>query len=245
MTYVATVWEDEVPTTSPVLYNIKDSLGNILQANVQLEVASAITPGTPLNAVNLNHIEQGIANVPLSDVPAKFTAIGQMIIGAGLATDSVLNPNANPSSFKCRSGVPTWEQLVGALLSFSNTTCAAQTNTILTGSTASYLNGVTHDTATGKITIVTAGLYLVGASGFWTSSGAVSGVICNTSVYKNNAASPATQSTATINAVNIYQNAMALLQLSASDYLQLNAYWGYSGGSNVFANPALWAIRID
>lgn len=61
MTYSPTTWVDETPTTTPVLYNIKDNLGNIIQANVQLEVASAITPGTPLNATNLNHIENGVA----------------------------------------------------------------------------------------------------------------------------------------------------------------------------------------
>ena len=71
-TYTPVTWSDEVPQTNPVQFNIKDSNGNILYANCKIEVATTITtPGTPVNAANLNHIETGI-QVAQNDANAKI-----------------------------------------------------------------------------------------------------------------------------------------------------------------------------
>lgn len=59
--YVPTDWTDETPAASPVRYKITEQGGAIIANNALIEVVTAITPGTPLNAANLNHIEQGIA----------------------------------------------------------------------------------------------------------------------------------------------------------------------------------------
>lgn len=56
MTYTKTSWVDEVPATTPVTYDI-ESVGTDLQISLH---STPTTSGTPVNATNLNHIEQGI-----------------------------------------------------------------------------------------------------------------------------------------------------------------------------------------
>ena len=60
MAYVPVVFTDEVPQSTPVKYRIKDSLGNVIEDNITIEVVTQVTAGTPLNATNLNHMEAGI-----------------------------------------------------------------------------------------------------------------------------------------------------------------------------------------
>lgn len=57
--YAKTTWTDEVPATTPVKYRITEG-GSITHEDAVIEVASAITAGTPINAANLNNIEEGI-----------------------------------------------------------------------------------------------------------------------------------------------------------------------------------------
>lgn len=63
-TYVPTTWVDEVPASSPLKYSINGDVEGEISASAQIDLATAIaTPGTPLNATNLNHIEQGLLTV--------------------------------------------------------------------------------------------------------------------------------------------------------------------------------------
>ena len=60
MAYTPTVWANETPGSSPILYTIKDAAGNVVHDNVQIEIKTAVTAGTPVNAANMNKIEAGI-----------------------------------------------------------------------------------------------------------------------------------------------------------------------------------------
>jgi hypothetical protein len=53
--YTPTEWEDEVPGEDPVTYDIAG-----LTAGKTIVPHVAVTPGTPVNATNMNHIEAGI-----------------------------------------------------------------------------------------------------------------------------------------------------------------------------------------
>ena len=59
-TYTPTVWEDEVPTSTPVKYSITGDSEGAISASAAIAPVTSITPGTPLNATNLNKMETGI-----------------------------------------------------------------------------------------------------------------------------------------------------------------------------------------
>lgn len=63
MTYTPQVWENEVPATTPVKYTIIDDTAGVIAASASIELVTEVTPGTPLDAARMNHIEQGIAAV--------------------------------------------------------------------------------------------------------------------------------------------------------------------------------------
>jgi hypothetical protein len=58
--YIKTLWEDEVPATTPVKYAITDDDLTVITDSATIEVVTSIEAGTPLNATNLNHAEDGI-----------------------------------------------------------------------------------------------------------------------------------------------------------------------------------------
>lgn len=58
--YVPTNWEDEVPATTPVKYKISQASDGDIATDATIEVVTSITPGTPVNATNLNKIEQAL-----------------------------------------------------------------------------------------------------------------------------------------------------------------------------------------
>lgn len=106
MAYTPTTWVDELPATTPVKYKISQAADGDIATNATIAVVTSITPGTPLNAANLNHMEQGIKSVTddvvtvksdMIDVqadvatlvataedsaPAIFTAYGDLFIGS-------------------------------------------------------------------------------------------------------------------------------------------------------------------
>lgn len=61
ISYTPTSWVDEVPASTPVLYNILDSGGSPIEESVQIELETATTPGTAVNAAHLNNMETAIA----------------------------------------------------------------------------------------------------------------------------------------------------------------------------------------
>jgi hypothetical protein len=60
MPYTKTAWADEVPASSPVKYKITDDVEGVLADSAKIELVTSVTPGTPLNADNLNHLEDGV-----------------------------------------------------------------------------------------------------------------------------------------------------------------------------------------
>lgn len=62
MSYDPTVWEDETPTSTPVKFRIRNSGGSIVEDNATIEVVTPVDAGTPLNATNLNKLENGVKN---------------------------------------------------------------------------------------------------------------------------------------------------------------------------------------
>lgn len=63
MTYTPQTWENEVPATTPAKYTIIDDTAGVIAASASIELVTEVTPGTPLDAARMNHIEQGIADV--------------------------------------------------------------------------------------------------------------------------------------------------------------------------------------
>jgi hypothetical protein len=60
MTYIKTDWKDEIPNGLPPRYKITDSDNTVIAAGAVIELLNEVVPGTPLNATNLNHLEQGV-----------------------------------------------------------------------------------------------------------------------------------------------------------------------------------------
>jgi len=60
MPYNKTNWENEVPQTTPVKYEIVDDTSGIIAASATIDPVTIITPGTPLNSTNLNKLEEGV-----------------------------------------------------------------------------------------------------------------------------------------------------------------------------------------
>lgn len=81
MTYTPQTWENEVPATTPVKYTIIDDTAGVIAASASIELVTEVTPGTPLDAARMNHIEQGIAAVDaaLNDLNV-LSARGDLIV---------------------------------------------------------------------------------------------------------------------------------------------------------------------
>lgn len=63
-TYTPITWVDEVPSATPLKYQIVEDTDGELAASATIELITALTtPGTAVNATNLNHIEQGLETV--------------------------------------------------------------------------------------------------------------------------------------------------------------------------------------
>ena len=60
-TYDPTEWEDEVPNGVPV-FEITEYDSTIIATAATIEMTNEVVAGTPVNAFNLNHIEEGISN---------------------------------------------------------------------------------------------------------------------------------------------------------------------------------------
>lgn len=91
--YVPLTWADEVPATTPVKYEVRQDGGAVIHTNVTIAPVTSITPGTPLTAANLNHIEQGILAVEQRFVPLE-TSLG--------------------NNFSTNDGAPRWHSTYGS-----------------------------------------------------------------------------------------------------------------------------------
>jgi hypothetical protein len=97
-TYSPTTWADEVPASTPVKYKITDDIGGVLADSAKIELVTSVTPGTPLNAANLNHIEQGIEDAQdgvNASVPAVYSTKGDLFPGTGSGSGARLPVGSN------------------------------------------------------------------------------------------------------------------------------------------------------
>jgi hypothetical protein len=58
--YQVTEWKNETPNGLPLRYKLTDLDGTIISEGALIELLNQVVPGTPVNATNLNKIEQGI-----------------------------------------------------------------------------------------------------------------------------------------------------------------------------------------
>ena len=59
--YTPTTWENEAPNGDPK-YSITETGGAVIATAATIEMINDVTPGTPVNAANMNHVEQGVVN---------------------------------------------------------------------------------------------------------------------------------------------------------------------------------------
>lgn len=59
--YSKTTWIDELPHSTPVKYRVQNE--TTLLEDAEISLTTPVTPGTPVNAANLNKIENGIDNL--------------------------------------------------------------------------------------------------------------------------------------------------------------------------------------
>jgi hypothetical protein len=104
MAYTKTTWSDEVPGETPVKYTITGDVEGEISASATIELATAPTAGTPLNATNLNHIEQGIADVEAATVPAILTAKGDLVSASAAGTVAILGVGTDGQTLVADSG---------------------------------------------------------------------------------------------------------------------------------------------
>jgi microcystin-dependent protein len=63
MPYTPTTWTNEVPATTPIKYRIVGDVEGELSASATIEIVTDVTAGTPVNAANLNKLEQGLVDL--------------------------------------------------------------------------------------------------------------------------------------------------------------------------------------
>jgi hypothetical protein len=111
-TYTPTTWVDEIPASTPVKYVITDDTVGPVASSATIEVATAITSGTPLNATNLNNIESGIttAQATANDAIPKslVTTIGDLIYATASGVLARLGIGANGTYLAAVAGQPQW-----------------------------------------------------------------------------------------------------------------------------------------
>ncbi|MBK8467724.1 MAG: hypothetical protein IPL32_18070 [Chloracidobacterium sp.] len=116
MPYSKQTWTDETPASSPVKYKITQTTDGDIAPNASIEPVTAITPGSPLNASRLNHMESGIesaANVADAAIPKSLaTAIGQFLYSTASGVWAALSKPSVDSILKITSGgTPSWRTL--------------------------------------------------------------------------------------------------------------------------------------
>ena len=60
MPYSRLIWTNEIPTVTPIKYKITQTTDGDVAANAEIEIVTPVTAGTPVNAANLNHLEDGV-----------------------------------------------------------------------------------------------------------------------------------------------------------------------------------------
>jgi hypothetical protein len=114
MPYTPTLWVDEVPASTPVKYVITDDVdGEIAGSATIAPVTTIDTTGTPVNAANLNKLEEGLesatdtadAAIPKSIIEAA----GDLIVGDSADTPvRFAKPSESSLLGMSSAGLPFW-----------------------------------------------------------------------------------------------------------------------------------------
>lgn len=81
MPYTKTTWVDEIPASTPVKYQVVDDVLGEVAGSAAISVVTTITtPGTAVNAANLNKIEAGIESATDTAESAEATADAAAIV---------------------------------------------------------------------------------------------------------------------------------------------------------------------
>lgn len=119
--YVKINWENEVPSSSPAKYEIvDDSLGEIA-TSASIQLVTAVTAGTPLNATNLNHMDDGIFNAQAAADDAQADATQALADAAAAQIDAdAAQVTATSALATAQAAVPkgtvlaAWDLIVGS-----------------------------------------------------------------------------------------------------------------------------------
>lgn len=243
MTYTPTTWSDEVPQTTPVKYTIRTSAGAIIYDDVQIDIKTTVTPGTSVNAANLNKIEQGIVTLENATIPKAFLASGDLFIGSGngsgarlfvaggdgvLTNDDVQFTNRvgwvfPAAAFARGSAGGTIPNATETIVDFSTIS-----NEIDAGGILAFTTG-----ANWKCTVAKAGIYLIHtAVCFQLTTNWAEGEIGMLSLFKNGSLHARLMRRDNYSSANsqMWLSGSILAILAANDYVDIRVYQG-SGGS--------------
>jgi hypothetical protein len=127
MTYTPTVWANETPASSPVKFKITDDVGGVLANSAKIELVTSVTPGTPVNATNLNKLEAGVQTAQATaegaagfvmasvsgsvSVGGSGSAVAMTFATEHLDTASMVNLTSYPTRVTIAAGYSGWYQV--------------------------------------------------------------------------------------------------------------------------------------
>lgn len=79
MAYTQTNWQNEAPS-GPLRFSIHGDVEGVISDSAEIVLVTPTTPGTPMNAANLNHMEQGIADAHTLAAAAQSTANSKLLL---------------------------------------------------------------------------------------------------------------------------------------------------------------------
>jgi hypothetical protein len=113
--YTPTQWKNETPDSVPLLYRITNSSGPVISESALIELLTVVTPGTPVNATNLNHIETGISDAQTTANEATAAAeAAQSLAAAGVSNAAAAQSTANTAVSAAAAAQATANSAVGA-----------------------------------------------------------------------------------------------------------------------------------
>jgi hypothetical protein len=89
MPYTPTVWSDEVPTSTPIKYKISQASDGDVCTDATIEIVTAVTAGTAVNAANLNKHETAIESAVALAELSVYKTVQLQITGAEQNVDTV------------------------------------------------------------------------------------------------------------------------------------------------------------
>lgn len=244
MTYTPTTWSDEVPQTTPVKYTIRTSAGAIIYDDVQIDIKTTVTPGTSVNAANLNKIEQGIVTLENATVPKVFTAYGDLFVGqtSGVGQRLGLGAEATVLESYPYGGVGMY-WVPPIFVRYKRTTTQSISNNSLT-----IIDFATQEVdpqsrvttgASWKFTANWQGAHLVTVTVcFETTSTWAPGELAYLDLYKNGVfyARLARLDNIPANSTAVMLSGATIANLTSSDYLNIRIYQNSGGALNLVAD---------